>query len=391
MQITTLQDFMNHFNINNSISFNDFKDKAVTNRGILIKDWLDNFPITDFRKVNKDKILEMLYSIMVTNRKINLEIWYNEHIALVDVKQYTHFKLDTNILAGNIIKGKTNNLTRINKNLFFDDVYNTRKISFNTKPTLFQTLKAVYEDYTLPRCWGLPMGIKKVLDNNVGALYAILRGTENKASTFNPYTASWIFENIYQADKIFTPVIDWDSYLIGFFNTTASEYVGVDVIPKTIRVSKEVSNYYNDPTKLTTFYCCPSEQLEKRIGFATHYKKHFDSIFLSPPYFELEQYNDGEQSINTFPNYKDWLDGYWKETCRLCSQVMTDDGHFGFVASNYKNKQWVNIADDLLAVAQEFFDLDQHYLIGWNSFKVLDSEKMKKGNFENFYFMRAKK
>jgi hypothetical protein len=69
---------------------------------------------------------------------------------------------------------------------------------------------------------------------------------------------------------------------------------------------------------------------------------------------------------------------------------MTDDGHFGFVVSDYKNKEWVNISNDLLKIAEEFFELEHHYLIGWNSFKVLDSEKMKNGNMENFYFMKRK-
>lgn len=388
MKILLLQDFMKYFNINKSVTFDEFKNKAVTNRGILIKDWLDTFPSTDIRCQNKNLILERLYQIMVIDRYKNLELWYNQHIYMDNIKNYTNFKLDTNILDGNIIKGRINNLTRINKNLFFEDIYNTKKISFNTKPTLFQTLKAFFEEYCLFRCASLPMGIKKVLDNNVGALYAILRGTENKASTFNPYTAGCIFQDIYKAKKVFTPTLGWGAYLMGFFNTNGVEYVGVDVIPKVVDVCGEISKYYG--TKNTKFICCPSEQLDSRLNFSSDYQKHFDSIFLSPPYFELEKYDGGEQSISNFPNYKDWLEGYWRATCEICSKVITDDGHFGFVVSDYKNKNWVSLSDDLLAIAQDYFDLEQHYLLGWNSFKILDSEKMKNGNFENFYFMKAK-
>lgn len=392
MKLTAFGDFIQEFNIS-KISFIEFTNKATTNRGILITEWLDSFPDTDLRKQNKDKILSILYNFMVIDAEKNLEIWFNEHIKIDDLDKYTKFNLDKNIIDNDIINGKYNNLTRINKSLFWKEIYDTPKLGYNTKPTLFLTLKAVFEEYCLPRCWGLPMGIKKVLNNDASGLYAILRGTEQKASTFNPYTIGYIIENIYKAKKIFTPVLGWNSYLLGSFNTNVEEYIGVDVIDKVVDNAKEISEYYesNGNIKKTKFYCCPSEKLDETYNFVDEYDKYFDSAFLSPPYFNLEKYRDGEQSILNFPNYNDWLTGYWEETCKLCYDVLQNDGHFGFVVSDYKDgKTWMNISEDMLKIAKKYFTLENQYYITWNSFKILDSEKMKNGNFENFYFMSKK-
>lgn len=384
--ILDFEGFRKHFQINH-ISFDDFINKAHTNRGILIKDWLNNFKEDDLRKQNKDEILNNLYKIMVTEVEENLLRWFNDHISINNVDKFFNIKIDNEILFENILKGRTNNLTRIIKNISFYEIYNTPKIHFNTKPTLYLTLKAFFEDFCLPRCCGLPMGIKKILNHDVGSLYAIMRGTECKASVFNPYTALYIFEKIFKAKKIFTPVLDWNSYLIGFLNSTAEEYVGVDVIPTIVEQAKTISSNFQN--KETFFYCCPSEKLENNYDILK-YHNYFDTIFFSPPYFDLEKYNSSEQSFKNYENYDLWLENYWRKTCILCQKLLSKDGHFGFVVSDYKNKNWIYLSNDLLKIAQEYFDLDKQYLLGWNSFKMLDSEKMKNGNFENFYFMKSK-
>lgn len=380
IDILFFNEFRRFFNTK-KISFSEFLEKAHTNRNILLTDWLDNFKDDDIRKINKNEYLQSLYKIMVVDSEENLLKWYEQHISIENINDYIYFDLDKEILNEKIISGNTKNLTRIIKNIFFENVYDTRKIGFNTKPTLFLTLKSMFEDFCLPRCCGLPMACKKILNNNVGGLYAIIRGTENKASIFNPYTASYIFDRIFQANKILTPVLDWNSYLIGFFNSNATEYVGIDVIPDVVNNAELISKNFNKKTK---FYCCPSEKIDSRFNFSNIYKNYFDSIFFSPPYFDLEKYKGGEQSIDNYKTYNEWLEQYWDKTCQLCKDVLDDNGHFGFVISNYNNN---NISEDLLNIAKKYFSLNEHFLLKWNSFKVLDSEKMKKGNFENFYFM----
>ena len=80
--------------------------------------------------------------------------------------------------------------------------------------------------------------------------------------------------------------------------------------------------------------------------------KTFDIAFSSPPYFSLETYDksSSEQSISKYPNYNDWLQGYWDSTVVNIKNVLRDDGIFVLVMLEKYKK--FNLLDDMVDICK---------------------------------------
>jgi hypothetical protein len=70
--------------------------------------------------------------------------------------------------------------------------------------------------------------------------------------------------------------------------------------------------------------------------------KKIDFAFSSPPYFELEKYNDEKtQSYLKFNNIDLWLEKYIKPTFQNIYNALKDDTYFAFNVADYKRKSKV--------------------------------------------------
>jgi len=47
--------------------------------------------------------------------------------------------------------------------------------------------------------------------------------------------------------------------------------------------------------------------------FKKEYKDYFDFVFSSPPFYNVEIYNNGKQSINDINSYPEWIDKFYKQ------------------------------------------------------------------------------
>jgi len=64
-------------------------------------------------------------------------------------------------------------------------------------------------------------------------------------------------------------------------------------------------------------------------------KNYYGFAFSSPPYFDYEQYSkDPGQSLVQYPEYEEWLEGYWFKTIQNCYESLVDDGFFGVCLSS---------------------------------------------------------
>jgi len=358
----------------------------------------------DLRITKRDEVLQGMYDMIFKDKRDFLIKWYNTHIHLSDdaFKKAMYFNTKRfNIMENGLIDGRKNDgkNSRLIKNMNFFQMYSTKKLDKDDNRNTLDVIRSLIDDVTFGGSVSAPGAAKFYLNGDWSTLFAIIRGTTNKASTFNPFTAGWIFRHIFKAEKVLTPTLGWNSYLVGALNADVKEYVGIDVIKEVTAKSKKIVDYYNennssldsffgnDELKLTT-YTCPSEELNDRYGFDEKYSKHFDTIFCSPPYWDLELYDgdNPDQSTNKFTNYEEWLDGYWGATCKTLANVMTDDGRFGFVVSSFSNNTF---SEDMKDKASEYFDLEHHYKVSWSAFKVLEG-KMEDGNYEDFWFFKKK-
>jgi len=187
-----------------------------------------------------------------------------------------------------------------------------------------------------------------------------------KASIINPFTIYWILNNIIpKGETFFTPVLSWSSYLMAFMQSKSyKHYVGVDVMKSVCKKTQFLGDYYKTLDKAKfgkkkyETMCCPSESLLKNTKFMKKYKGYFDTIMVCPPYFNMEIYKDGEQSLKNYPDYEDWLKQYWKQTIKVCHHVIKSTGTFIVIANDFQNldKSICFLSHDLDNITKCYFN-----------------------------------
>ena len=219
----------------------------------------------------------------------------------------------------------------------------------------------------------------------------------NRASIFNPVTYLGILNGVFEGKTLFAPVMGWNAYQMAFYNSSFEHFISTDVIPGVVDNGKLLQDEYirkngnalfSDDSKTVDLYLCPSEKLNERHDFVNKYKNSVDAVLFSPPYFDLELYPSENQSFDSFPNYDEWLKCYWEETVKLCVQVMKPGAKFGFVISNYTNRQSekMNISEDMRDVASKHLKLVNSYRVRWSVIKgSRQAKKTRDGNYEDLW------
>lgn len=80
--------------------------------------------------------------------------------------------------------------------------------------------------------------------------------------------------------------------------------------------------------------------------YVEEWKNKIGLAFSSPPYFDLEHYNIGKQSIDNV-SYNEWIDGYWKNTVNNIDNYLIKGGYF---LLNMKNIKKHNTLDDMCEI-----------------------------------------
>lgn len=373
----------------------------------------------DNRYINRDAIINYLYDVIVVNRYKYLTEFYKSYFELPDfyklkwdnIDVYTHVEVDFddpsfisawesymentedngvmlsrfNELIDNPLPGislQKNDLSRkIIRNLnYLDILHNTHVINTcKSNVSFWQTFINVYNDLRLedrffaPSSIGLFLREKPNGDVNFNNFFYLFQQYQPKASIFNPYTINWILKNLFTGTKIFTPVLSWASYLCAFMHSDWEHYVGVDVMESVCERCHFLFDYYQRtlkpslPTKerqrldrkRLDIYCQPSESLLYDSKFLTKYTNYFDCILACPPYYNMEIYPSGQQSINSYPNYDDWLYRYWEDTVALSYIVLKTGKRFGFIVNNYVSLKKVEypLIQDLNMIVLKYFKL----------------------------------
>lgn len=362
--IVSYTKFRSLFELPDKIDYEEFKSKIKVKRNQKIMDYTqDEFfeARNDFRLVQKEQYYRNLYEICVTDRETTLEMWFNSHIKIDNLSKHMNFSLSDNILKDGVIHGRLQNKGRIVKNINFDKIFATKKYSSEDNMPILNELKCMFTDYIINSNLIIPNGFKKVISKDLSTIFAIMRGTRHRASIFNPYTYGWLLQNYFEGERVIAPTAGWNAYQIGFHQTDWKEFTCIDVIESVIENVSDIADYYNTnpftENKIVSGHCCPSEKV------LLEEKNYYDLSLCSPPYFNLEIYetDNQNQSVNNFPEYNDWLEGYWNATVENILPTLKSGGTFAFVISNYKdvfsnvkkensNDSHINISEDMLNI-----------------------------------------
>ena len=407
--IFTEQDFLNQFNLP-KVTFQQFCDKIyvlnVMDRSgsFVVRSDLDTFVNRVSKKDNRKQRLNLykqnLYKILVTDANATLLVWFKRYGELKESVDFYFDIPESNILTNDIFTGRTNSkYGKICKNINFVNFYNTKKLYTNDSEYTFGLLKVMFEDFKVRNSLVGPAFFDHIckyngdpsqfwLDFMIGA---------NRASIFNPATYKGILDNVFTGETLFAPVMGWNAYQIAFYNSKFKNLIATDVIPDVVENGNLLHNVFKkyqensifeSQEKTIDLYLCPSEELDTKHNFVKKYKNAVDAVLLSPPYFDLEIYPSDGQSFNNFPDYQTWLKEYWEETVKLAVEVMIPNAKFGFVISNYINrqKQLVTISEDMRDIVLKHMNLEKHYRVQWSAISgTRQAKKTRNGNFENLW------
>lgn len=401
------QDFLAQFNLP-STTFNEFCSKIcvldVMDRSgnFIVRSDLDTFvnrvSKKDDRKMRLKLYKEQLYKILVTDAKQTLLSWFNRYGKLKEPIEFYLNIPNSKILSNDTFAGRTNSkYGKICKNINFVNFYNTKKLWTTDSEYTFGLMRVMFEDFKLRNSLVGPAFFDHIckyngdssqfwLDFMIGA---------NRASIFNPATYTGILDELFEGETLFAPVMGWNSYQLAFYNSKFKNFVATDVIPDVVTNGqllhdefKKNQNIFIADTKNIDLYLCPSEELDKRHYFGTNYKNQVDAVLFSPPYFDLEIYPSDDQSFTNYPDYKTWLIEYWEQTVILCEKVMKPGAKFGFVISNYvnKNKQMTTISQDMRDIVMKHLKFVKQYRVQWSAIAgTRQAKKTRNGNYEDLW------
>ena len=127
-------------------------------------------------------------------------------------------------------------------------------------------------------------------------------------------------------------------------------YIGTDPNTETYKNLKylgEMIEQVKKDANYKLFNLC-SEQLQLS-------KETVDFAFSCPPFFNKETYtNEETQSIQKFPLYNEWLEGYVRKTIQNCYHALKKDGVFAFDILDYTwSGKRFGLVEDWCRIAKE--------------------------------------
>jgi hypothetical protein len=342
MKLLTQHTFLSMFHSRNSRTFEMFLKNAKVKSNFKLT------PLKEYMKKNGIKTADVrqIYYHIVNRDEYLTRFFYtslfSESIGIRGEIPMKEDKMNNNALV------KYKNIIR---NMHFKDILQKTKSGFQI-PTYLDVLYDLYTKEIIDYKILTPSALKYIQDGRIGSVFSSFYF---RASIMNPYLVYSLNMSVLKGTKIFTPTLGWSSYAYGFLECPiVKEYVGVDVIPD---VCKKTGAFLGEhyPKAKHNIICSPSEDLFNDARFMRKYREHFDVVFFSPPYYELELYPGKNQSTTKYKTYEEWLYGYWYKTIQLCYYLLENNGTLCYILSSGGGQSQRNILEDMNNMTRSLF------------------------------------
>lgn len=396
-KIMSFEEFLSKFSLRKDTSFAEFSNNVTVikyhsadSSGVrTLDEFIKKYP-TRGRKERLLAFKKALYKMIVVEPEVSLRVWYNSFASLPNELSY-YFNFPNNpVLVDKEFRGAINSkYGRVCRSINFETAYATRKINtIDTANRLLMTdLKLMFEEFVINYKLPNPYFFDIVLqieergpEFGYKEFWKHLMIWLNKPSILNPYTYREILHELFTGETLFAPCMSWNSCQVAFYNSHFNHFISTDVIPSVVENGRNLHLDWQDwnnsqavifpEDKTADLYLCPSEQLQKRHGFIDKYNNKVDAVLFCPPYFDLELYDSPEQSVDSFPDYLDWLRGYWEETVKTCVEVMRPGARFGFIISDYAYLDYETtlrpISHDMANIVRKHLTFKDKMGVRWN-------------------------
>jgi len=354
MEVILLKSFLKLFHVKNEkpCTVKHLLSKAhvkIGSKKRMLKEYMEG------KHISKDTIKTLCENI--NNRDEYLTRFYNLSLQIYPDK----LNISSTLIQPMRNREMNNNqhivFKNIIRNLYMFDILHHTKSGIENVPTFFDMLYDLYLHDVIDYKLLTPSATHYIKNGRIGSVFS---SYYFRASIMNPYLVYSLNQTIFQAKRVFSPTLGWSSYCYGFLESSyTTEYVGTDVIPSVCKKTKEIADIYLHPEHID-IYCKPSEDLYKDKRFMSKYKGHFDLVFFSPPYYELELYKSKDQSTDRYKTYEEWLIQYWEETIKLCHYVLEKSGKLCYILSGYGSQtgsSHVNLLKDMNSITKKYFGI----------------------------------
>ena len=147
-------------------------------------------------------------------------------------------------------------------------------------------------------------------------------GGKNSITKYKPIVAKAIV-SLFNAKRVLDPCIGWGGRMLGSLAAgTDTVYVGCEPDLNTFKGLENIMNDLQLPSNRVTLLNLPAEAAFEQIGEMGK----FDMVLTSPPYYNLEIYTSGEQSLQNFPTWESWVELWLKPVILSCLDSLTEHG-----------------------------------------------------------------
>ena len=188
---------------------------------------------------------------------------------------------------------------------------------------------------------------------------------------FKPNVSKVLYDKL-NSKNILDFSAGWGDRLAGFYaSETAEYYVGVDPRKENHPIYHQQSKFYDkhksifEPDKTCEFICKPAEDVD-----FTKYEDTFDTVFTSPPYFNVERYSyDDTQSWVKYKEINEWNENFLQQTLKNLWCSVKSGGYLlvnisDVYSSSKSSKSWLEICNPMNDFLSTFTDSEYQGCIG---------------------------
>jgi hypothetical protein len=148
--------------------------------------------------------------------------------------------------------------------------------------------------------------------------HRVLRAVTLRCRTptvFRPAVAKFIYERYANGGVVWDPCSGYGGRLLGAAAARV-QYIGTDVETATVKGNLALAKALGFQAQLT---CCPAEEFNP--------PRELSLVFTSPPYFDREQYSDGEkQSWKRYASLENWVGGFLRPVVERAKRRLGSNG-----------------------------------------------------------------
>ncbi len=155
----------------------------------------------------------------------------------------------------------------------------------------------------------------------------------------------------YAQCRVLDPCIGWGGRMLGAL-AAGTEYVGCEPDPNTVRGLRGILADPALPTSVSANALVVDQPVE--AAWATLRERGpYQMILTSPPYFNLELYTAGEQSVARFPTWSQWVAGWLKPVILGCLGLLEEGGVSCWSVKNIRTDREYPLATEVHRIHEE--------------------------------------